>query len=182
MGLGIGIGIAIGLGDKGTVAAAATTFSSGASTTDWTFSNGNLTANRSVNNNFHAFARGSNVKAAGNFVATVDAQPGGGMGVGFDDGTTSGTNPGATATSIGYISDGTIWYNGSAVQTGLATYTVADAITATKSGGNVTFKKNGVAVGTAVDVSGTLSSVRPLVYASTAASVGTQFTANFSGW
>lgn len=162
-------------------AAGGTTFSSGLSTNDWVLSNANLTANRTNNNNFHAIARGSAQKTSGSFTATVDAQPGGGLGVGFDDGTTSGTNPGNTATSIAYLQTGDIWYNG-LQQSGLATYTAGDTITATLSGGVVTFKKNGVAVGTGINISGSLTNVYPLVYASTAGSVGTQFTASFSGW
>lgn len=163
------------------VVSAATTFNSATSTNDWTFTNGNLTAERTVNNNFHAIARGSVAKTAGSFTATVDAQPGGGLGVGFDDGTTSGNNPGFNGAGVAILQDGAVWYNGSFTASGV-TYTVGDVITATKTGNLVTFKKNGVDVGVSTDVSATLSSVVPLVYVSTGASVGSKYTANFGGW
>jgi hypothetical protein len=188
LGLGLGQNVAAQSGG-GAAETWASSSASPASSTDWTLSNGNLTALRSTNTQpFAGVLFGNTAKTNGTFIVTVNAI-GAGPPIGIGVALSAETQfPGhdVNGDSVGYLNDGSIRQGNGTLATG-ATWTTADVIKVVKAGVNVSFYKNNVLQAT-IDTSapvngfGTIlaGNAYPLAY--TQNGTGTQFTADFSAW
>jgi hypothetical protein len=160
------------------------------SSTDWSFSNGNLTANRnSTTAGFWAMLRASSAKASGTFIVTVDTISGGSFAayVGLDTGSeTQFPGQDGSNNSIGYRQDGAIIFGGAGVGTG-APFTAGDVIKIVKTATDVSFYKNNVLQYTQNNSSSGGYAATPIAGAcypacSNGNATGTQYTGDFTGW
>jgi hypothetical protein len=155
-----------------------------ASSTDWGLSSDKLTITRTgASFSTQVLAFGSTAKSSGTVIYTIVA-------CGTEDyvgfATASETLfPGNSNTQqgISYRNDGTIRSAGGLVGTGLATWTAGDVIKCVKSGSSYSFYKNNV-FQTTYDTAGDGANLTGAVYPAAAdhGNLGTQITADFSGW
>jgi len=112
-------------------------------------SNGNLTTTTSATN---VGVRGTIAVSSGKWYYEASFNGTGTATIGIASSTWDETYVGSSTLSIGYLANGYIYSNGSAVQSGLATYTSGDTIGIAydASAGSIQFYKNNTAIGTAV--------------------------------
>jgi hypothetical protein len=180
-----------------TIASLAATWDSGHSSTDYTLSNGNLTATRSTVGSGWALVRASPTKANGTILITINSLGTGGAGsyVGFglgDETANLGASP--SGHSIGYAQGGGIAFAGANVDATAGSYAAGDVIKMVKSGANVSFFKQTGGTGSFVQQGATIDTSSPdyglgtvlagAVYpaVSNHNSSGAQFTIDASGW
>jgi hypothetical protein len=165
----------------GPVAAAVATVWEAAFNANYTYTGSNLIATRSAGAGGQ-LARGTIGKSSGTLVITV----GGSLvstncSIGLANAAASATPSflGDTSDSIGYQNNGSITFNGAGPTSG-AGYNVGDVITIVWDGTSVVFKLNGVAQGSPVNVSASMSTPRPACW--TGANGAASFSLDASAW
>lgn len=154
---------------------------------DWTFSNANLTVQRTGNSASNALVFATVGKSAGTVIFTVDALNAAGFTiVGLATATETGQLGSAGGKSIAWFNTGAILLDGSAVLTA-ATFAGGDQLEISRSGNIVSFYKlvtgSFVLQGT-VDVSGyaVAGTVYPAVNAFSGFATDAKFTGDFTSW
>ena len=159
-----------------------------AAATDYTLTNGNLTAERTADATTDAIIFSNNAKTNGTIIFTIDNMGSGGFRVvGVSDGTETlymGAEP--TGKGIGWFSDGNVFFE-SGVAATYATWTAADALKIVKAAGVFTFYKNNVLQGTFDAAAGdpsapVIGAAKFAAYNSTNAALGYKVTVDGSGW
>jgi hypothetical protein len=172
------------------VVVAAPTSTTWAAATDWTLTNGNLTAERTGTADFWAPIKASAAKTNGTVIHTINAIGSAGLNsLGLSTGTVSGSlGSDVSGNDIGYDASGTVTFAGTTVAGGpYATWTTADVIKIVKAAGLVSFYKNNVLQVTVDTTSGTYGvgtimagNAYPAI--TTQHATGFKTTTDFSGW
>jgi hypothetical protein len=157
------------------------------------YSGGDLVATQTASGDQIARAGQARTIGSGSrsFKVTVTTKATSFVDIGLADATVTGANNlGPTSKTIGYLSNGSIMFDGGTIASGLPTFGTADEITCYQIGNLVGFAKNGTPVNSfntttganGTDVSG---GATPIVNAHPAASgngTGNVFTADFASW
>jgi hypothetical protein len=181
----LGLMMGMGLGHNGAASGGGGGGGSGATwnpsdkSADIALSGGNLIAARASGAGSAGVRATVGKTTSGSFKVTIDNIGTGGCQVGLANLTFPTNDFGGNTNSIGYLHDGRIFFNGASLQTGLASYTTGDQIQCDFDGTNASFKKNGAAVGTPVDIHATIPTAYPL---GVAGGTSAQFTLDATGW